>query len=72
MAVVNPIQVGDEVKLRELKGSPIAVVTLNDPDVLCCIAKTGRTYDTSIEAAKPIKTGRKFPEVARMLKSMQM
>lgn len=72
MAVVNHIQVGDEVKLRKLKDQPIAVVTLNTSDHFCCITKTGFTFDTTIEAANPLKTGRKFPEVARMLKSMQM
>lgn len=72
MAVTRPIQVGDEVKLRGLKDQPIAVVTLNTADHFCCITKEGFTFNTSREEANPMKTGRRFLEVARMLKSMQM
>jgi hypothetical protein len=60
MAVTIPIQVGDEVKLRKVKDTPISVVLLNTSDHFCCVTKEGYTFNTSRAAALPMKTGRHF------------
>ena len=70
MAAVKPIAVGDEVECRTLPGKPVGYVTLNTEEHFCVMIKTGYTYNTTREAAKPNKTGRRA-DVAGFLKMLQ-
>ena len=67
---IPEIRVGDEVKLRGLKGTPVAVVTLNEADQFCTINKDGVTTNSSRATAKPNKTGRHFESTLDFLKSI--
>ena len=67
---LEPIKVGEEVKLRGIKDTPVGVVTMNTQDNFCVITKEGFTYNTSRAAANPLKTGKKY-DVERFLRSMQ-
>ena len=57
---VEPIKVGEEVKLRGVKDYPIGVVTMNTIDHFCILTKDGYTYNMNRLSANPLKTGRKF------------
>ena len=70
MAVVIPIQVGDEVTLRGIQDTPVAVVTKNTADQFCCVTAEGITYNCSRVVARPNKTGRKY-EVKKFLESLR-
>ena len=66
---IEPIKVGEEVKLRGFKDFPIGVVTLNTQDNFCVLTKDGFTYNSPRAMANPIKTGKKY-DVASLLKAM--
>lgn len=70
MAAVMPIQVGEEVTLRGIKDTPVAVVTRNTEDQFCCITAEGITYNCSRVVAIPNKTGRRY-EVKKFLDSLR-
>ena len=65
------IQIGDEVKLRKVRNTPVAVVTYNEADEFCAIDKNGRTYNMSRAAAYPLKTGRHFESTLDFLDSIR-
>ena len=67
---LEPIKVGEEVKLRGVKDTPIGVVTMNMQDNFCVLAKDGFTYNVPRATANPLKTGKKY-DVASLLKAMQ-
>ena len=71
MAVVNPIQVGEEVTLRGLPDKPVGVVTFNTKEHFCVLTKEGITFNTSLATANPMKTGRRF-DVKAFLRQMQI
>lgn len=68
--MVEPIKIGEEVKLRGIKDYPIGVVTLNTQDHFCVITKEGFTFNTSRAAANPLKTGKRY-DVEGFLKYLQ-
>lgn len=71
MATVNPIEIGAEVKCRDLPDTPVGYVTMNTEDHFCIITKTGRTYDVTRKAANPNKTGR-YKDVEGFLKMLNV
>ena len=68
--MVEPIKVGEEVKLRGVKDYPIGVVTLNTTDHFCVLTKDGYVYNMSRLAANPLKTGKRY-DIEGFLRSMQ-
>ena len=67
---LEPIKIGEEVKLRGIKDTPIGVVTMNTQDNFCVLTKDGFTYNAPIATANPLKAGKKY-DVASLLKAMQ-
>ena len=67
---IEPIKVGEEVKLRGLQDYPIGVVTLNTQDHFCVLLKEGYTINAPRAILNPIKTGKKY-DVESLLKAMQ-
>ena len=70
---MNPIEIGDEVKIRwkgEQREAVVAVVLHNTKEAFCFMTKEGITYNTTREMANPIKTGRHFNEAQVLLKAM--
>ena len=69
--MVQPIKIGEEVRLRGLRYKPVGVVTLNTTDHFCVITKEGYAYNVNRLAANPLKTGKKY-DVEGFLRSMQV